>query len=246
MTLSNEYLNAVSMMIVYGQDNSGTDFNYYYYSATTYSTYAPTGVVAVLKNSGNVVATLTGYQISLSTSSVKFIFYDTSNNEYSFDEVDIYTEMNGTLALLVSRTTGLSYSKSASEAVVAYFTLSLSQSPSLYINYAFMYLLVPRLVLQNVFPFSNYVGITSYSVSQVSGTISFDGAGYSNGELIIFLTLSTTGGANPIITAVTTQASTTTPSISSNQVLQAILPAPLPSTSSPVQYPIQIGVQYEE
>ena len=111
MTLSQEYLSAVSTMIIYGQNQKATMFNYYYYSGSTFSTNPPTGVVAVLKSSGSVVTTLTGYQISLTTDSVQFLFYDTSDNTYSFDEVDIYTQNNGTLQYLVSRNTGLNYSK---------------------------------------------------------------------------------------------------------------------------------------
>ncbi len=118
MTLSQEYLSAVSAMIIFGQDQKVTMFNYYYYSSSTFTTKPPTGVVAVLKSSGNIVATLKGYQVSLNTNSVQFLFYDTSNNTYSFDEVDIYTEINGVLQYLVSRNTGLNYSKSASEAVI--------------------------------------------------------------------------------------------------------------------------------
>jgi hypothetical protein len=221
-------------------------FNYYYYSGSTFTTNAPTGVVAVLKSSGNVVATLTGYQVSLSTDSVEFLFYDTTNNTYSFDEVDIYTQNNGTLQYLVSRNTGLNYSKNNTEAVTVYFTLTLENTPSLYINYSFLYLLVPELILQKVFPFSNYPGITSFTVSGVNGTASLVGTGLIVNGFSIILQLNTTGNGTPTITALTSSAPTTRLTIANNNsVFSATLNAKLPSTSNQVTYPIVIGLTYE-
>ena len=246
MTLSQEYLSAVSTMIIFGQNQKATMFNYYYYSGSTFTTNAPTGIIAVLKSSGNVTATLTGYQVSLSTDSVEFLFYDTTNNTYSFDEVDIYTQNNGTLQYLVSKNTGLNYSKSQTEAVTVYFTLTLENTPSLYINYSFLYLLVPELILQKVFPFSNYPGITSFTVSGVNGTASLVGTGLIINGFSIILQLNTTGNGTPIITALTLSAPTTRLTIAnSNYVFSATLNVKLPSTSNQVTYPIIIGLTYE-
>jgi len=246
VTLSQEYLSAVSTMIIFGQNQKATMFNYYYYSGSTFTTNAPTGIVAVLKSSGNVTATLTGYQVSLSTDSVEFLFYDTTNNTYSFDEVDIYTQNNGTLQYLVSKNTGLNYSKSQTEAVTVYFTLTLENTPSLYINYSFLYLLVPELILQKVFPFSNYPGITSFTVSGVNGTASLVGTGLIINGFSIILQLNTTGNGTPIITALTLSAPTTRLTIAnSNYVFSATLNVKLPSTSNQVTYPIIIGLTYE-
>jgi hypothetical protein len=246
VTLSQEYLSAVSTMIIFGQNQKATMFNYYYYSGSTFTTNAPTGIVAVLKSSGNVVATLTGYQVSLSTDSVQFLFYDTTNNTYSFDEVDIYTQNNGTLQYLVSRNTGLNYSKGQTEAVTVYFTLTLENTPSLYINYSFLYLLVPELILQKVFPFSNYPGITSFTVSGVNGTASLVGTGLIINGFSIILQLNTTGNGTPTITALTSSAPTTRLTIAnSNYIFSATLNVKLPSTSNQVTYPIVIGLTYE-
>jgi len=246
VTLSQEYLSAVSTMIIFGQNQKATMFNYYYYSGSTFTTNAPTGIIAVLKSSGNVTATLTGYQVSLSTDSVEFLFYDTTNNTYSFDEVDIYTQNNGTLQYLVSKNTGLNYSKSQTEAVTVYFTLTLENTPSLYINYSFLYLLVPELILQKVFPFSNYPGITSFTVSGVNGTASLVGTGLIINGFSIILQLNTTGNGTPIITALTLSAPTTRLTIAnSNYVFSATLNVKLPSTSNQVTYPIIIGLTYE-
>jgi hypothetical protein len=246
VTLSQEYLSAVSTMIIFGQNQKATMFNYYYYSGSTFTTNAPTGIVTVLKSSGNVVATLTGYQVSLSTDSVEFLFYDTTNNTYSFDEVDIYTQNNGTLQYLVSRNTGLNYSKGQTEAVTVYFTLTLENTPSLYINYSFLYLLVPGLILQKVFPFSNYSGITSFTVSGVNGTASLVGTGLIINGFSIILQLNTTGNGTPTITALTSSAPTTRLTIANNNsVFSATLNVKLPSTSNQVTYPIVIGLTYE-
>jgi len=246
VTLSQEYLSAVSTMIIFGQNQKATMFNYYYYSGSTFTTNAPTGIVAVLKSSGNVIATLTGYQVSLSTDSVQFLFYDTTNNTYSFDEVDIYTQNNGTLQYLVSRNSGLNYSKSQTEAVTVYFTLTLENTPSLYINYSFLYLLVPKLILQKVFPFSNYPGITSFTVSGVNGTVSLVGTGLIINGFSIILQLNTTGNGTPTITALTSSAPTTRLTIANNNsVFSATLNVKLPSTSNQVTYPIVIGLTYE-
>ena len=246
MTLSQEYLSAVSTMIIFGQNQKATMFNYYYYSGSTFTTNAPTGVVAVLKNSGNVIVTLTGYQVSLSTDSVQFLFYDTTNNTYSFDEVDIYTQNNGTLQYLVSRNTGLNYSKSQTEAVTVYFTLTLENTPSLYTNYSFLYLLVPKLILQKVFPFSNYPGITSFTVSGVNGTASLVGTGLIVNGFSIILQLNTTGNGTATITALTSSTPTTRLTIANNNsVFSATLNVKLPPTSNQVTYPIVIGLTYE-
>jgi len=246
VTLSQEYLSAVSTMIIFGQNQKATMFNYYYYSGSTFTTNAPTGIVAVLKSSGNVIATLTGYQVSLSTDSVQFLFYDTTNNTYSFDEVDIYTQNNGALQYLVSRNSGLNYSKSQTEAVTVYFTLTLENTPSLYINYSFLYLLVPKLILQKVFPFSNYPGITSFTVSGVNGTVSLVGTGLIINGFSIILQLNTTGNGTPTITALTSSAPTTRLTIANNNsVFSATLNVDLPSTSNQVTYPIVIGLTYE-
>ena len=246
MCIRDRYLSAVSTMIIFGQNQKATMFNYYYYSGSTFTTNAPTGIIAVLKSSGNVTATLTGYQVSLSTDSVEFLFYDTTNNTYSFDEVDIYTQNNGTLQYLVSKNTGLNYSKSQTEAVTVYFTLTLENTPSLYINYSFLYLLVPELILQKVFPFSNYPGITSFTVSGVNGTASLVGTGLIINGFSIILQLNTTGNGTPIITALTLSAPTTRLTIAnSNYVFSATLNVKLPSTSNQVTYPIIIGLTYE-
>jgi hypothetical protein len=233
-------------MIIYGQDQKITMFNYYYYYSSTFTTKPPTGVVAVLKNNGNVVAKLQGYQISLSTTGVQFLFYDTSENAYSFDEVDIYTEINGTLQYLVSRCTGLNYSKSASEAVIIYYTLELQSTPSVFINYAFLFLLVPKLSLQNIFPFTNYIGITSFTVSGVSGTVSLVGTGLIPNGFEILLQLSTTGNGIPTISALTTVELTLLSfQIGTQQIFSATLNVKLPPTSNQVTYPIVIGLTYE-
>jgi len=246
VTLSQEYLSAVSTMIIFGQNQKATMFNYYYYSGSTFTTNAPTGIVAVLKSSGNVIATLTGYQVSLSTDSVQFLFYDTTNNTYSFDEVDIYTQNNGTLQYLVSRNTGLNYSKGQTEAVTVYFTLTLENTPSLYINYSFLYLLVPKLILQKVFPFSNYPGITSFTVSGVNGTASLVGTGLIVNGFSIILQLNTTGNGTATITALTSSTPTTRLTIANNNsVFSATLNVKLPPTSNQVTYPIVIGLTYE-
>ena len=246
MTLSQEYLSAVSTMIIFGQNQKATMFNYYYYSGSTFTTNAPTGIVAVLKSSGNVITTLTGYQVSLSTDSVQFLFYDTTNNTYSFDEVDIYTQNNGTLQYLVSKNTGLNYSKSQTEAVTVYFTLTLENTPSLYINYSFLYLLVPKLILQKVFPFSNYPGITSFTVSGVNGTASLVGTGLIVNGFSIILQLNTTGNGTATITALTSSTPTTRLTIANNNsVFSATLNVKLPPTSNQVTYPIVIGLTYE-
>jgi len=250
MTLSQEYLSAVSAMIIYGQDQKVTMFNYYYYSSSAFTTNPPTGVTAILKNNGNIVATLKGYQVSLSINGVKFLFYDTSENSYSFDEVDIYTEINGTLQYLVSRCTGLNYSKSASEAVTIYYTLELQNTPSIFINYAFLFLLVPKLSLYNIFPFTNYIGITSFTVSGVNGTVSLVGTGLIPNGFEILLQLTTTGNGVPTISALTTvetrlQAVPSPISIGTQQVFSATLNVKLPPTSQPVTYPIVIGLTYE-
>jgi len=246
VTLSQEYLSAVSTMIIFGQNQKATMFNYYYYSGSTFTTNAPTGIVAVLKSSGNVIATLTGYQVSLSTDSVQFLFYDTTNNTYSFDEVDIYTQNNGTLQYLVSRNSGLNYSKSQTEAVTVYFTLTLENTPSLYINYSFLYLLVPKLILQKVFPFSNYPGITSFTVSGVNGTVSLVGTGLIVNGFSIILQLNTTGNGTATITALTSSTPTTRLTIANNNsIFSATLNVKLPPTSNQVTYPIVIGLTYE-
>ena len=246
MTLSQEYLSAVSTMIIFGQNQKATMFNYYYYSGSTFTTNAPTGIVAVLKSSGNVITTLTGYQVSLSTDSVQFLFYDTTNNTYSFDEVDIYTQNNGTLQYLVSKNTGLNYSKSQTEAVTVYFTLTLENTPSLYINYSFLYLLVPGLILQKVFPFSNYPGITSFTVSGVNGTASLVGTGLIVNGFSIILQLNTTGNGTATITALTSSTPTTRLTIANNNsIFSATLNVKLPPTSNQVTYPIVIGLTYE-
>jgi len=254
MTLSQEYLSAVSTMIIFGQNQKTTMFNYYYYSGSTFTTYPPTGIVAVLKNNGNVVATLKGYQISLSFNSVQFLFYDTSENAYSFNEVDIYTENNGVLQYLVSKSTGLNYSKSPSEAVTIYFTLEIQDTPSIYVNYSFLYLLVPGLVFQNVFPFKNYVGITGFRVCGVNGTVSLVGTGLIPNGFEILLQLSTTGNGTPTIIALTTPppplnrlpSPAPTPTATINEyVFVATLNVKLPPTSSQVTYPIVIGLTYE-
>ena len=246
MTLSQEYLSAVSTMIIFGQNQKATMFNYYYYSGSTFTTNAPTGIVAVLKSSGNVITTLTGYQVSLSTDSVQFLFYDTTNNTYSFDEVDIYTQNNGTLQYLVSRNSGLNYSKSQTEAVTVYFTLTLENTPSLYINYSFLYLLVPGLILQKVFPFSNYPGITSFTVSGVNGTASLVGTGLIVNGFSIILQLNTTGNGTATITALTSSTPTTRLTIANNNsIFSATLNVKLPPTSNQVTYPIVIGLTYE-
>jgi len=246
VTLSQEYLSAVSTMIIFGQNQKATMFNYYYYSGSTFTTNAPTGIVAVLKSSGNVIATLTGYQVSLSTDSVQFLFYDTTNNTYSFDEVDIYTQNNGTLQYLVSRNSGLNYSKSQTEAVTVYFTLTLENTPSLYINYSFLYLLVPKLILQKVFPFSNYPGITSFTVSGVNGTASLVGTGLIVNGFSIILQLNTTGNGTATITALTSSTPTTRLTIANNNsIFSATLNVKLPPTSNQVTYPIVIGLTYE-
>ena len=250
MTLSQEYLSAVSTMIIFGQDQKATMYNYYYYYSTTFTTYPPTGIVAVLKKSGNVVATLKGYQILLNMDKAQFLFYDTSDNTYSFDEVDIYTERNGTLQYLVSKNTGLNYSKSASEAVVIYFTLEIKETPSPYINYSFLYLLVPGLVLQNVFAFRNYYGITGFKVCGVSGTVALVGTGLIPNGFEILLQLSTTGNGTPTIIALTTlpppleRLPVPTPE-TANYVFTATLNVKLPQTSQPTTYPIVIGLKYE-
>jgi len=246
VTLSQEYLSAVSTMIIFGQNQKATMFNYYYYSGSTFTTNAPTGIVAVLKSSGNVITTLTGYQVSLSTDSVQFLFYDTTNNTYSFDEVDIYTQNNGTLQYLVSKNTGLNYSKSQTEAVTVYFTLTLENTPSLYINYSFLYLLVPGLILQKVFPFSNYPGITSFTVSGVNGTASLVGTGLIVNGFSIILQLNTTGNGTATITALTSSTPTTRLTIANNNsIFSATLNVKLPPTSNQVTYPIVIGLTYE-
>ena len=254
MTLSQEYLSAVSAMIIFGQDQKVTMFNYYYYSGSTFTTKPPTGVVAILKNNGNIVATLPGYQMSLSINGVKFLFYDTSENVYSFNEVDIYTEINGTLQYLVSRCTGLNYSKSTSEAVIIYYTLELQSTPSIFINYAFLFLLVPKLLLQNIFPFTNYIGITSFTVSGVNGTVSLVGTGLIPNGFEILLQLATTGNGVPTISAQTTVETRLQAvpglnkpiiSIGTQQVFSATLNVQLPPTSNQVTYPIVIGLTYE-
>jgi len=246
VTLSQEYLSAVSTMIIFGQNQKATLFNYYYYSGSTFTTNPPTGVVAVLKSSGNVVATLTGYQVSLTINSVEFLFYDTSDNTYSFDEVDIYTENNGALQYLVSKNTGLKYSKSQTEAVTVYFTLTLENTPSLYINYSFLYLLVPGLIFQKVFPFNNYPGITSFTVSGVSGTVTLVGTGLIINGFSIILQLNTTGNGTPTITALTSSAPTTSLTIANNNnVFSATLNVKLPPTSNQATYPVVIGLTYE-
>jgi len=254
MTLSQEYLSAVSAMIIYGQDQKVTLFNYYYYSGSTFTTKPPTGVVAVLKNNGNIVATLPGYQVSVSINSAKFLFYDTSENAYCFNEVDIYTEINGVLQYLVSRNTGLNYSKSASEAVIIYFTLELQSTPSIFVNYSFLFLLVPKLLLQKVFTFSNYIGITSFTVSGVTGTVSLVGVGLILNGFEILLQLTTTGNGIPTISALTTVQMTLQAvpspnqpiiSIGTQQVFSATLNVQLPPSSQPVAYPIAVGLTYE-
>jgi len=250
MTLSQEYLSAVSTMIIYGQNQKVAMFNYYYYSGSTFTTNPPTGVTAILKSEGNVVAQLSGYQISVSTNGAEFLFYDTSDNTYNFDEVDIYTENNGVLQYLVSRNIGLNYSKSENEAVTIYFTLTLQNTPSLFINYSFLYLLVPGLTLQNIFPFKNYIGITGFKVSGVSGTVALIGTGLIPNGFTIFLNLTTTGNGIPTIYVLTVSTSQTfgvtePPTPEANYVFSATLNVKLPSTSNQVTYPITIGLTYE-
>jgi len=224
MTLSQEYLSAVSAMIIFGQNQEITMYDYYYYSGSIFTTNPPTGVVAILKNSGNIVAKLTGNPTSISTNNAQFIFYDVSDETYNFDEVDIYTENNGVLQYLVSRNTGLNYSKSANEATIIYFTLELKNTVSIYINYSFLYLLVPNLILQNVFPFNNYIGITHFYVAGVEGTVTLAGTRLIPNGFAIFLQLTTTGNGIPIITA-----STTLPAIP--------IPTPTPKPT-PIPMPI--------
>ena len=254
MTLSQEYLSAVSTMIIYGQDRTATMFNYYYYSGSTFTTNPPTGVTAILKNNGNIVAKLTGSQIALDISSVQFLFYDTSDNSYNFDEVDIYTENNGTLKYLVCKEIGLNYSKSSSEAVTIYFTLKLQNTPSLYINYSFLYLLVPGLSIQNIFPFRSYIGITGFNVYGVSGTVALIGTGLTVNGFVIILQLTTTGNGTPTINALTVSALQTfnvpeptisPPTIKTDYVFSATLNVQLPQTQQQMTYPIEIGLTYE-
>jgi len=246
MTLAQEYLSAVSTMIIFGQNQKATMFNYYYYSSSTFSTYPPTGVVAVLKNNGNIVARLTGYQISVSINGAKFLFYDTSDNTYSFNEVYIYTENNGVLQYLISKNTGLNYSKSASEAVTIYFTLTLENTPSTFINYSFLYLLVPGLTSQNVFEINNYIGITGFQVSGVNGSVTLAGTMLLLNGFGLMLQLTTTGNGVPVITAFTTTvAPTSPPTPQIVNVFSVSLNIKLPQTSNPVTYPIVIGLTYE-
>jgi len=246
MTLSQEYLNAVSTMILYGQNGNITVFNYYNNTSTTYSTNPPTAVVAILKSNGNIVAKLQGFQTSISTTSVTFLFYDISNNTYTFDEVDIYTENNGTLVYLVSQNTGLNYTKNKDEVVAIYFTLSISGSINEYITYSFFYILVPNLTQQGVFTVSNYVGIYNAAVSGVSGTVTLKGRGLISNGFVIYADLTTTGGGTPTIIARTvyvTNPSTLT--LNFPTVFTAQLNTSLPSTSSPTTYPIKFGLTYQ-
>jgi len=250
MTLSQEYLSAVSAMIIFGQNKKVTMFNYYYYSGSTFTTNPPTGIVAILKNNGNIVAQLTGYQISLTTDSVQFLFYDTSDNVYNFNEVDIYTENNGVLQYLVSKNTGLNYSKSESEAVTIYFTLILKNTPSTFINYSFLYLLVPGLTSQNVFEINNYIGITGFEVSGVNGSVTLAGTMLSLNGFGLMLQLTTTGNGIPIIVAFTvtvkpTSSPTSPPTPQIANVFSVMLNVKLPQTSNPVTYPLLIGLIYE-
>ena len=127
-----------------------------------------------------------------------------------------------------------------------YFTLTLENTPSLYINYSFLYLLVPGLILQKVFPFSNYPGITSFTVSGVNGIASLVGTGLIINGFSIILQLNTTGNGTPTITALTSPTSTTSPTIANNNyVFSATLNVKLPPTSNQVTYPIAIGLTYE-
>jgi len=246
MTLSQEYLAAVSTLIMFGQQEKATVFNYYYYYGSTFTTFPPTGVVAVLKYNGSVVATLQGFQTSISTSSVTFLFYDTSENTYSFNEVDIYTQNNGTLQYLVSKNTGLNYTKSNDEVVTIYFTLTVENTPSIFVNYSFLYLLVPNLIQQNVFPFTVYDGITSVIISGITGSIEITGFGIIPNGFVLFGQLTTTGGGTPTIiaqTIPTTQQQRSQPQLT--QVFTATLNVSLPQTSTQATYPIAFGLTYE-
>ncbi|CAJ31668.1 hypothetical protein AFV7_gp48 [Betalipothrixvirus pezzuloense] len=252
MTLSVEYLSAVSTMIVYGQNQKTSVYNYYYYSSSVFQTYPPDGIVAVLKNNGATVATLTGYQISVSTGSAQFFFFDASNKSYTFDEVDIYTTKGGSLYYLISRNVNLSYSKSSQEVVVIYFTLEIEQTPSIFVNYCFLYLLVPGLIAQKVFNFTNYIGISSYMLCNVPGKVQFTGIGVGRYSLKIFLQLQVNGGGTPAIIALTNtytgepplQTQIGTCRVDFHQVvLSVILFVNLPNTSA--TYPIEIGLEYQ-
>lgn len=252
MTLSVEYLSAVSTMIVYGQNQKTSVYNYYYYSSSVFQTYPPDGIVAVLKNKGAVVATLTGYQVSVSTRSAQFFFFDASDKSYTFDEVDIYTTRGGSLYYLVSRNVNLNYSKNSREVVVIYFTLSIEQTPSMFVNYSFLYLLVPRLIEQKVFNFNNYLGITRYLVCTVPGQVQFTGIGVGRYSLKIFLQLQTGGGGMPVIVALTdtytglvkTQAKLDSCNVDIHQIVFiTTLNVNLPNTNA--TYPIEIGLEYQ-
>ena len=248
MTLSREFLGAVSTMIIYGQEQKANLFNYYYYGTYSFSTNPPSSVVAVLKYKGSVVANLTGYLLKVSFSQVQYLFYDTSEDMYSFDEVDIYTFYNGVLQYLVAKYTNLNYTKSSSEAVTVYFTLCLLNTPSEFVNYSFLYLLVPNLYQYNVFNFTFYSGIYSYEVQGVTGTISFIGAGLTKNGFAIFLQLETTGNGIPTIIALggSNQKKSPLSTITQPIVFSATLNVKLPATSQPVVYPITIGLEVSQ
>ena len=97
-----------------------------------------------------------------------------------------------------------------------------------------------------MFPFSNYPGITSFTVGGVNGTVSLVGTGLIVNGFSIILQLNTTGNGTATITALTSSTPTTRLTIANNNsVFSATLNVKLPPTSNQVTYPIVIGLTYE-
>ncbi|AZI75870.1 hypothetical protein SBFV3_gp35 [Sulfolobales Beppu filamentous virus 3] len=266
MTLSVQYLSAVSTAIVLGVNTNNTVTYYYYYSSAysstqlTVSTLPPTGIVAVLKNDGVIVTKLDGIVNSVtvnngntpngspSSATVSVVFVDSSPSSYTFNEVEIYTVINGTLYNSISYQYVGTVSKSSSEIVTVNYELQISNAPSYYVTFCFLYLLVPNLQQYNVFPFNTYPGIATYSLSGVSGSVSFVSFIITQDSFEVLLTITTTGGGYATINAYTTpfiQGAVTPQPTSAELVFSATLPVTLPQTNTPTSYPVAVGIEYE-
>ena len=263
MTLSAQYLLAVSTAIVFGF-NTKTTATYYYYTSSGYSstqtpvsTVLPDGIVAVLKNGNSIVATVPSTNTAVKTKTgtapngypasgtIDILFVDTSPSSYTFNVIEIYTTLKGSLYTLIATYSVSPTTKTSDEVLNIEFTLNVNDAPSIYVLYAFIYLVVPGFALDNPLPVSPYPGIILYLPSGVSGSVSYVSFVFTGNGFAILLTLTTTGGGTATINAYTAPPSTSTPSgLAQSLVFSASLPVELPKTSTPYTYPIEIGIEY--
>jgi len=244
---STEFLASVSATLVYGTSVKGSLYSYYYSKSFPYNTYPPTGILAILKNSGVQVAELKGKIVNPvwnnTCYSVCINFLDLSFNSYTFTCICIYTCYSKTLNILVAKFSGLNYTKKSD--CILNITYKLGVAPYavacniFWIAFSFAWIICG---VNNVFKVSQYTGISKFVLCNLNGSVELVAVAICPTSVVFYANIYTNGSVpnsnqGSYITAVTN-----TPPQST--VFKIPITYKLPATSSNYYVPVKFGVVY--